>query len=313
MRVQLTFCLLACALLGVSGGSPKRKELEGKLETFPKFLMNRVDEIAGATAETAKELEKIFSLVKSELTAMDGQLLGKDADLAKKEKEIASLKKEIEKRDAMIKQLEGGIRACKSREAGYLETIKKVTAENDKLKKDSAQCKKDLSASKETIKAQEEKIKFLEEQLKKCNRSPGKDWELVGGRYIKLYDVKMKWTDAQATCQKAGAQLLTVRGDAFKATTQWLIKNKKIEMWIGASDQKEEGKWLWVDSTPVDKEKGWEPGEPDSGLGLIDEDCAMANYQGNLWDHPGQWIDYGCDHKKSFVCEVPRRFGVVGY
>merc|ERR1712002_98762 len=94
--------------------------------------------------------------------------------LAKKDKEIASLKKEIAKRDALTKELEGAIKDCKSREAGYLETIKKETAENDKLKRDFAQCKKDLSASEETIKAQEEKFKSLEELLKNCNRSPGR-------------------------------------------------------------------------------------------------------------------------------------------
>ena len=72
------------------------------------------------------------------------------------------------------------------------------------------------------------------------------------------------------------------------------------DIWIGLSDRKKEGQWIWETSRKVASYTKWNPGEPNDKSGRSTQsDCAL------IWryKHLETWDDRNCDAKKYFVCE----------
>ena len=67
------------------------------------------------------------------------------------------------------------------------------------------------------------------------------------------------------------------------------------KIWLGASDQKQEGVWMWQAEEKVAKYTRFNPGEPSAGNG---ENC-LAMVQEN-----GNWGDQSCASTLNFnICE----------
>ena len=65
-------------------------------------------------------------------------------------------------------------------------------------------------------------------------------------------------------------------------------------MWIGFSDQAEEGTWRWMDGTNSTVYLHWHDGEPN---GDTSENCAHMRSD-------GEWNDLDCTQRKPFMCKV---------
>ena len=84
---------------------------------------------------------------------------------------------------------------------------------------------------------------------------------------------------------------------------------RNIEAWIGLSDKKEEGKFVWTDGTAENKKKGcsvWAEDQPNDEDG---QDCVeIAN--GIFWlggpPQIGVWNDFHCKRKIMYICEKSR-------
>ena len=76
-----------------------------------------------------------------------------------------------------------------------------------------------------------------------------------------------------------------------------MIESNVTEAWIGLHDRSTEGRYVWVDGSPIPFSE-WLPGEPD---GNEAENC-IVQAKGEFG--PG-WADKRCSDTKSFVCEVP--------
>mmetsp|Transcript_36282 Transcript_36282/g.43826 ORF Transcript_36282/g.43826 Transcript_36282/m.43826 type:complete len:559 (-) Transcript_36282:435-2111(-) len=124
----------------------------------------------------------------------------------------------------------------------------------------------------------------------------------------KLVDTPMTYVDARDTCKVAGGNLAGIHSFAMQeAFTLYMTgAGKGIQgnkwgqqaVWIGLSDMKAEGKWIWQDGTRSKPGQTmntfWGGDEPNS---MGDEDCAVALKHLN-W----KWGDYPCDLKQPFVC-----------
>lgn len=95
------------------------------------------------------------------------------------------------------------------------------------------------------------------------------------------------WDQGRQDCVQRDADLVIVNSPREQA----FLTGFTEQAWVGMTDREEEGTWLWVDGTPVDKEGLlWAPGQPDdafakedcgdlhtreSFIGLNDSDCMV--------------------------------------
>lgn len=79
------------------------------------------------------------------------------------------------------------------------------------------------------------------------------------GKWYRVYLDKTTWPLARDKCKTLGGQLAVVPNEPTHA----FIKELKpdVGLWLGATDEKLEGEWMWVDGTEM-KFKAWAPGEP---------------------------------------------------
>ncbi len=109
------------------------------------------------------------------------------------------------------------------------------------------------------------------------------------------------WDGAKKQCEAEGGKLAAPASaeesralDALKLPSGVPSRRPLEGVWIGLSDEKEEGKFLWNDATPV-AWSNWLPGQPDDAD--KNEDCVTLT----LGD--GRWIDLECGTPLPYVCE----------
>lgn len=117
------------------------------------------------------------------------------------------------------------------------------------------------------------------------------DATLFNGKWYRTYLEKTTWKRAQEKCRTLGGQLACVPD----APTQAFIAGyaKGLELWIGATDEKVEGQWLWVDGTEM-KYKAWGKNEPTLSR---NDNVTLIGTDGRWYDGPDNWPCVG------FVCE----------
>ncbi len=105
------------------------------------------------------------------------------------------------------------------------------------------------------------------------------------------------WVDAEADCVKQGGHLLSMHDlkmQTFAINGAFAIQD--TDWWIGLSDLKAEGTYVWTDGTPFNFNK-WAGGEPNNAG---DEDCAhLAPWAG------GDWNDIFCAQELPYICRLP--------
>jgi hypothetical protein len=116
------------------------------------------------------------------------------------------------------------------------------------------------------------------------------------------------WQTARENCQAEGPgwDLATVRSSA---DTEFIIPMLDDELWIGASDAEQEGRWLWIatgdafwpEAADGGTESGaaaytnWNAGEPNNVDGA---DCLRLLSS-------GKWADLPCDEERGALCAGP--------
>ncbi|WP_193210609.1 lectin-like protein [Luteolibacter marinus] len=79
------------------------------------------------------------------------------------------------------------------------------------------------------------------------------------GNWYRVYLENCRWRAARDKCTRLGGQLVVIPGPKTQEFVRSLANNR--ELWIGATDVKGEGKWLWVDGSEM-VFSSWAPGEP---------------------------------------------------
>jgi hypothetical protein len=105
------------------------------------------------------------------------------------------------------------------------------------------------------------------------------------------------WLAAEADCVKQKGHLISIHTQAvqdFLTTEAFAIQGG--DWWIGLSDIKAEGTFVWTDGSKLDY-LHWNGGEPNNAG---EEDCANITQGGG-----GQWNDLPCDAVIPFICRLP--------
>ncbi len=117
---------------------------------------------------------------------------------------------------------------------------------------------------------------------------------IYNGHEYKLFTDTKTWHDAKAGCEAQGGHLVTITSsEENNFVDSLLISDKNV--WIGFTDEQNEGDWQWVTGEMVTYEN-WDPGPPEPNGGTDENHAEM--YSGGLWnDAPG---DFDGNY---YVCE----------
>jgi cysteine-rich repeat protein len=120
-----------------------------------------------------------------------------------------------------------------------------------------------------------------------CER-PGWTLRLKDDHAYRVFHDPLTWAGARAACEARGAHLVTVEDPDEQAI---LAAQGNAVFWIGATDQKEEGRYRWVTGGLV-AVPGFSPGEPNGGTS---QDCLVMAADG--------WRDRRCTDQQPYMCE----------
>jgi Leucine-rich repeat (LRR) protein len=112
--------------------------------------------------------------------------------------------------------------------------------------------------------------------------------EYQGKRYQVFKNV-VSWQQARDNCTAQHGHLAIVRTAAEQAFLVALLKSANMDAaWIGASDERKEGDWTWIDGTKVTF-ADWDKGQPNNKPPGEHYAAIVLNYQGNWLN--GRWSD----------------------
>jgi hypothetical protein len=119
------------------------------------------------------------------------------------------------------------------------------------------------------------------------------------GHWYKVFDEDISWHAAKARCEAMGGYLACVETTEEQAFICKLAAGRYLS--LGASDEKTEGEWRWVNGAPF-AFTCWMSGQPNNYGG---DENYLATYDGGEWvdvadDGDGFWMPTG------FVCEWER-------
>ncbi|XP_051939780.1 CD209 antigen-like protein E isoform X2 [Hippocampus zosterae] len=124
------------------------------------------------------------------------------------------------------------------------------------------------------------------------------DWLQFNFSCYYISSMRKSWHSSRQDCLQRDADLVIINSREEQAFLTGFTK----AAWIGMSDKKKEGIWIWVNGTPVNKDRlEWAPGQPDGAFG--GEDCGdirtMMNFIG--------LNDSNCSLRSQWICEKTLR------
>ena len=131
-----------------------------------------------------------------------------------------------------------------------------------------------------------------------CFPSCPESWEEKENFCFLWPNPSKSWEDAEKQCKNYGGHIASVTSQKIHFYLLSKVKGTQLPYWVGGTDKKEEGKWLWSDGNPWNftlwATKPWQ--QPDnSGAG---ENCLEIN---NPFQSGG-WNDAACEEEKKFIC-----------
>ncbi|XP_058240760.1 C-type lectin domain family 4 member A-like [Hemibagrus wyckioides] len=123
-------------------------------------------------------------------------------------------------------------------------------------------------------------------------------WRFFNTSVYNISTEKKSWTESRQDCIKKGADLLIINS---REEQEFISKYfGSIEAWIGLTDRDTEGKFKWVDGSPLNTEFWWD-GEPNDFEQK--EDCVITGYA-KAESNMSTWADYPCDFPVVGICEM---------
>lgn len=130
-----------------------------------------------------------------------------------------------------------------------------------------------------------------------------KDAKLFNWKWYAVIEDKVSWHIARDKCQRMGGQLVVIPN---KETWDFVKGLTKTKVWLGATDEKVENKWVWVDGTDMNF-TSWVPGNPSNTNGREHYLVTAPKYGGNWNDVPKDWDALKDAPVVGYICEWPLR------
>uniref|UniRef100_A0A3P9NJD3 CD209 antigen-like protein E n=1 Tax=Poecilia reticulata TaxID=8081 RepID=A0A3P9NJD3_POERE len=134
------------------------------------------------------------------------------------------------------------------------------------------------------------------------------EWEKYRESLYYFSTQMSSWTDSRRSCIDLGSDLVKIDSREEQTFLVEKLKTKILhpedKFWIGLTDSKKEGSWLWVDGSPLDKRLSfWFGTEPDnwSEKNKDGEDCVRMGKH-DVTDLEC-WYDQSCLAPQKSICE----------
>lgn len=102
-------------------------------------------------------------------------------------------------------------------------------------------------------------------------------------------------SNARGACRLRGAFLASVKDSDVQAFLQSRVMSAG-DAWIGGTDERHEGTWMWLFGDDPFTYSNWNSGEPNNKNS--NEDCLQFYH-----DKGNKWNDLPCDHKiNGYIC-----------
>ena len=127
------------------------------------------------------------------------------------------------------------------------------------------------------------------------------DAKVLGGKAYRVFPEQVTWHEARARCAGLGGHLAVVTGEAENRFLTSLVKGRGLGgAWLGATDEQAEGRWLWVDGTPL-RYSNWDlPNkQPNNKQGIEHYMVLLTRFDGSWCDQP----DDGRQEHPGYVCQ----------
>ncbi|XP_078692943.1 uncharacterized protein LOC144922769 [Branchiostoma floridae x Branchiostoma belcheri] len=121
------------------------------------------------------------------------------------------------------------------------------------------------------------------------------------GTCYKAFKKMKTFSQAAAACREDGGTLAMPRDagtDAFLISLHKSVSDH-WNFWIGLHDQREEGRFEWVDGSPLGSYSSWGPEEPNNFFGMQDCVCYSA-----MPHEKDKWDDQQCFMLYYFICQA---------
>ncbi|XP_078690493.1 C-type lectin lectoxin-Lio3-like [Branchiostoma floridae x Branchiostoma belcheri] len=121
------------------------------------------------------------------------------------------------------------------------------------------------------------------------------------GTCYKAFNKRKSFDKAAAACRADGGTLAMPRDAGTDAFLISLYKSVSDHwnFWIGLHDQREEGRFEWVDCSALGPYSSWSPGEPNNFFGM--QDCVCYSAKPSEKD---KWDDQPCFMLNYFICQT---------
>uniref|UniRef100_A0A672Z8P0 Hepatic lectin-like n=1 Tax=Sphaeramia orbicularis TaxID=375764 RepID=A0A672Z8P0_9TELE len=142
-------------------------------------------------------------------------------------------------------------------------------------------------------------------------------WERHGEKQYYFSTFKSSWNIGRRFCKEFGADLVKIDSEEEQVndtqTSPLPHVSDEDKFWIGLTDSKTEGKWVWVDGSPLKKrlQFWWNDRrnmEPDNWTGEDPdgEDCVRMGELGPV-TKLNRWLDKTCKMAQRSICEKPAK------
>jgi Lectin C-type domain len=129
------------------------------------------------------------------------------------------------------------------------------------------------------------------------------DAEEFLGKYYKVFADRVTWYQAEAKCESLGGHLAIVTDERVNRFLTGLLKKEKIgAAWLGATDERIEGRWVWVNGRDLTF-NNWGRGQPNNVMGIEHYAALDADQDGIWWDLANRSSDVMPDLHPGIICE----------
>jgi hypothetical protein len=138
-------------------------------------------------------------------------------------------------------------------------------------------------------------------EVKKDEARYPADAKKLRGKFYKVYPEQLSWHAATEKCQELGGHLAVVTSAEQNRFLITLIREKGLDaVWLGATDEVVEGRWVWVGGQPM-RYSNWSPvGRQPNNKNNSEHYLVIAISQQGKWcDQPDESVEYSL----GFICQ----------